>query len=66
MTNTQWNQMEKKVYLCLYGIVVGGLTILAISHLIEACRSRPKVLALYIGVKDNPEKSESASSSAEK
>lgn len=66
MAQTKWSDTEKKVYLCLYGVVVVGLTILAISHLIEACRSRPKVLALYIGVKGDPEKSDSASSSAEK
>jgi len=66
MAKTKWSDTEKKVYLCLYGVVVAGLMIAAVSHLIEACRSRPKVLALYIGVKDNPEKSESESSSAEK
>lgn len=66
MAKTQWSDTENKVYLCLYGVVVVGFTILAISHLIEACRSRPKVLAFYIGVKADPEKTESASSSAEK
>lgn len=55
MAKAQWNQTEKKVYLCLYGIVVGGLTILAIAHLIEACRSRPKVQVLAFGVKPKPE-----------
>jgi hypothetical protein len=66
MDQTAWSDKEKKVYLCLYGVVVVGLTILAISHLIEACRSRPKVLALYIGVKADPEKSDPEISSAEK
>ena len=55
MAKSQWNQTEEKVYLCLYGVVVVGLTILAISHLIEACRSRPKVQVLAFGVKPGPE-----------
>lgn len=65
MAKTQWSDTEKKVYLCLYGVAVVGLTILAISHFVEACRSRPKVLALYIGVKPGPDP-EPEISSAEK
>jgi len=61
MAKAQWSDTEKKIYLCLYGVAVVGLTVLAISHFIEACRSRPKVLAMSFNVKPNPEKSESES-----
>jgi len=65
MANTQWSDTEKKIYLCLYGVAVVGLTILAISHFIEACRSRPKVQAFCFSVKPNPEKAEPESCAAE-
>lgn len=65
MAETQWSDTEKKVYLCLYGVVVVGLTILAISHLIEACRSRPKVQAFVFGARPEPEPEPESSSAAE-
>lgn len=63
MAKTQWNQTEKEVYLCFYGIVASAFMILAVSKLIEACRSRPKVQVLAFGLnkpKDEPEKAENS------
>lgn len=41
-----WNTTDR----ILYGIMCGGMALWAIATFIEACRSRPKVQMIVLGV----------------
>lgn len=43
---SNWNTTDR----ILYGIMAGGVVLWAISQFIEACRSRPKVEMIVLGV----------------
>lgn len=66
MAKTQWTKTDQVLYHTFYIVLATGVLIAGIAHIIEACRSRPKVQVLAFGVKADPEKSESEISSAEK
>jgi len=46
-----WTKSERKIYLIAYGIFTSAIAIWAISMFIEACRARPKVVAIGLNVK---------------
>ena len=47
MNKADWNTTDR----VLYGIMAGGVVLWAISQFIEACRSRPKIQMMVLGVK---------------
>jgi len=48
--NGTWTKSERSLYLIACGIVASAIAVFAISQFIEACRSRPKVEMIVLGV----------------
>jgi len=47
MSQSDWNTTDR----IFYGIMCSGILLWAISTFIEACRTRPKVQMMVLGVK---------------
>lgn len=56
MAKVQWNQTDQVIYRIFYIALATTVLMAGVSHIIEACRSRPKVQVLAFGVKPDPEK----------
>lgn len=54
-SETNWKTGDRILFGVVYSAMAGGILLHAISCIIEACRSRPKVEMIVLGIKQ-PEK----------
>jgi len=50
--DNSWTKSERCIALVAYGITAAAVSVFAISQFIEACRSRPKVKMIVLGMSD--------------
>jgi len=51
MSESNWNTTDRIFFGIVYGTMAAGMAIWGIAQLIEACRTRPKIQMMVLGVK---------------